>query len=94
MSARNKELANLVFAAFVASAAFASVSIATTGVVSTRWLGYVGVVFGLYVAAHVVARRTVPFADPTLLPPAGLLTAAGLTVIYRLDPDDGGRQAV
>ena len=50
MSARNKELANLVFAAFVASAAFASVSIATTGVVSTRWLGYVGVVFGLYPA--------------------------------------------
>ncbi len=94
MTARNKELANLVLAALVASAAFASVSIATTGIVTARWLGYVGVVFGLYVAAHVVARRAVPFADPTLLPLAGLLTAVGLTVIYRLDPEDARRQAV
>jgi cell division protein FtsW (lipid II flippase) len=94
VSARNKELANLCFAALVASAAFASVSIVTTGVVSVRWLGYVGVVFGLYVAAHVVARATVPLADPTLLPIAGLLTAVGLTVIYRLGPEDARRQAV
>ena len=94
MNARNKELLNLCFAALVASAAFASVSIVTTGVVSAHWLGSVGVVFGLYTAAHVVARSTVPFAEPTLLPIAGLLTAVGLTVIYRLGPDDARRQAV
>jgi cell division protein FtsW (lipid II flippase) len=41
-----------------------------------------------------VARRTVPFADPTLLPLAGLLTAVGLTVIYRLGPEDARRQTV
>ena len=40
----------------------------------------------LYLAAHIVARRTVPNADPYLLPMAGLLTAAGLTEIYRLGP--------
>ena len=85
MSARNKELLNLGFAALVASAAFASVSIVGTGLVTTRWLGYVGVVFGLYLVAHVVARFTVPYADPTLLPLVGLLTALGLTVIYRLE---------
>jgi cell division protein FtsW (lipid II flippase) len=94
VNARNKELLNLCFAALVASAAFASVSIVTTGVVSAHWLGSVGVVFGLYTAAHVVARSTVPFAEPTLLPIAGLLTAVGLTVIYRLGPDDARRQAV
>ena len=94
MSARNKELLNLGFAALVASAAFASVSIVGTGLVTTRWLGYVGVVFGLYLVAHVVARFTVPYADPTLLPLVGLLTALGLTVIYRLDPEDARRQAV
>jgi cell division protein FtsW (lipid II flippase) len=94
MTARNKELANLVFAALVASAAFASVSVAASGVASTRWVAYVGVVFGLYVAAHLVARRTVSFADPTLLPLAGLLTAIGLTVIYRLGPEDARRQAL
>jgi cell division protein FtsW (lipid II flippase) len=42
----------------------------------------------LYLAAHIVARRTVPNADPYLLPLAGLLTAAGLTEIYRLGPTD------
>ena len=94
VTARNKELLNLGFAAIVASAAFASVSIAGTGLVSARWLGYVGVIFGLYVVAHVVARFTVPYADPTLLPLVGLLTALGLTVIYRLGPDDARRQAV
>jgi cell division protein FtsW (lipid II flippase) len=94
MTARNKELANLVFAALVGSAAFASASIATTGAVTTRWLAYVAVVFGLYVAAHVAARTTVPFADPTLLPLAGLLTAVGLTVIYRLGPEDARRQTI
>ena len=94
MSARNKELLNLGFAALVASAAFASVSIVDTGLVTTRWLGYVGVIFGLYLVAHLVARYAVPFADPTLLPLVGLLTALGLTVIYRLNPGDARRQAV
>jgi cell division protein FtsW (lipid II flippase) len=42
----------------------------------------------------VVARYTVPYADPTLLPLVGLLTALGLTVIYRLGPADARRQAV
>ncbi len=94
MSARNRELLNLAFAAIVASAAFASVSVVDAGLVTTRWLAYVGIVFGLYLIAHVVARYTVPYADPTLLPLVGLLTALGLTVIYRLDPEDARRQAV
>jgi cell division protein FtsW (lipid II flippase) len=41
-----------------------------------------------------VARITVPYADPTLLPLAGLLTGVGLTVIYRLGPADARKQAV
>ena len=41
-----------------------------------------------------VARFTVPYADPYLLPLAGLLTAVGLTEIYRLDPDDAFRQGL
>jgi cell division protein FtsW (lipid II flippase) len=94
LSIRNRELLNLGFAAIVASAAFASVSIADTGLVTARWLGYVGVIFGLYLVGHVVARFTVPYADPTLLPLVGLLTAIGLTVIYRLGPADARRQAV
>ncbi|MEO5633433.1 FtsW/RodA/SpoVE family cell cycle protein [Gaiella sp.] len=94
MSARNRELLNLGFVALVASAAFASVSIVGTGLVTTRWLGYIGVILGLYLVAHLVARFTVPYADPTLLPLVALLTALGLTVIYRLNPEDARRQAV
>ena len=37
---------------------------------------------------------TVPNADPYLLPMAGLLTAVGLTEIYRLGPDDAFRQGL
>ena len=94
MTTRNRELLNLIFAGLVASAAFASVSIAANGFGSLDWLGYVGAVFGLYLVAHVVARITVPYADPTLLPLAGLLTGVGLTVIYRLGPADARKQAV
>ncbi len=39
-------------------------------------------------------RFTVPFADPYLLPIAGLLTAIGLTEIYRLNPDDAFKQGI
>jgi cell division protein FtsW (lipid II flippase) len=73
---------------------FASVYIARQSVISTASLGYAGFFFALYVAAHVVVRFTVPFADPYLLPIAGLLTAIGLTEIYRLNPDDAAKQGV
>lgn len=72
---------------------FASVYIARQETVSTASLTYAGFFFALYLAAHLVARHTVPFADPYLLPIVGLLTAIGLTEIYRLDPDDAFKQA-
>ena len=56
---------------------FASVYIARQDVVSTASLTYAGFFFALYIAAHLVARYTVPFADPYLPPIAGLLTAIG-----------------
>ena len=71
---------------------FASVYIARQDLVSTASLTYAGIFFGLYLAAHLVTRSTVPFADPYLLPIVGLLTAIGLTEIYRLDPDDAFKQ--
>jgi len=63
-------------------------------VVSTASLTYAGFFFALYLAAHLAARYTVPFADPYLLPIAGLLTAIGLTEIYRLKPTDAFRQGI
>jgi len=48
--------------------------------------------FALFLVAHLVARFTVPLADPYVLPIAALLTAMGLTEIYRLGPSDAFRQ--
>jgi len=73
---------------------FASVYIALKSQVSTGSLGYAAFFFALYLVAHVVARITVPLADPYLLPMAALLTAIGLTEIYRLGPSSALRQGV
>jgi cell division protein FtsW (lipid II flippase) len=93
LSFRNRELLFLIAVGVLTAVGFASVYIARKDVVSTSSLAYAGVFFLLYAAAHVVARYTVPFADPYLLPIAGLLTAIGLTEIYRLHPDDAFKQA-
>ena len=71
MSARNRELVNLAFAALVASAAFASVWIAGAGSVGRGWLRRGASSPACTSSRTLVARVTVPFADPTLLPLAG-----------------------
>jgi cell division protein FtsW (lipid II flippase) len=91
---RNGELFGLVVAGLIASVALSSVTIAREAEVAASAVTW-GVLFlGLYIVAHVVVRRTVPYADGALLPLTAVLTAFGLASIYRLDSDDGGRQAV
>ena len=92
LSPRNRELAFLCVVGILTAIGFASVYIARQSVVSTASLTYAAIFFALYIAAHVVTRMTVPFADSYLLPIAGLLTAIGLTEIYRLNPRDAFRQ--
>ena len=94
MSARNRELMSLIVVGVLVGTAFASVYIARREIVDTASLSYGLFFLGLYVAAHVIARVTVPDADPYLLPMAGLLTGIGLTEIYRLDEDDAFRQGL
>jgi cell division protein FtsW (lipid II flippase) len=94
VSLRNRELANLVAVGVLTALGFASVYIARQHVVSTGSLSYAVFFLCLYVAAHLVTRLTVPYADPYLLPIAGLLTAAGVTEIYRIRPDDAFHQGL
>jgi cell division protein FtsW (lipid II flippase) len=94
MSARNRELLNLIVVGVLTGIGFGSVYIARQAVVSTESLSYAAFFIALYLIAHVVARLTVPAADPYLLPMAALLTAIGLTEIYRLEPDDAFRQGL
>jgi len=94
LSPRNRELLFLIAVGILTGIGFASVYIARKAEVSTASLTYAAFFFGLYLAAHLVARYAVPFADSYLLPIAGLLTAIGLTEIYRLNPDDAFRQGI
>jgi cell division protein FtsW (lipid II flippase) len=91
---RNKELLYLAVVGVLTGIGFASVYIARQAVVSWGSLGYALFFLALYLAAHLVARRTVPNADPYLLPMAGLLTAVGVTEIYRLGPSDAFKQGL
>ncbi|HMJ00582.1 MAG TPA: FtsW/RodA/SpoVE family cell cycle protein [Gaiellaceae bacterium] len=94
MSYRNRELANLFVVAIITGLGFASVYIARSDIVSTGSLSYALFFFALYLVAHVIARLAVPQADPYLLPMAALLTAIGVTEIYRLDPGNAFRQGL
>jgi cell division protein FtsW (lipid II flippase) len=94
MSLRNRELLNLIAVGLLTAIGFASVYIARSSLVDSTSLTYAGIFFALYLAAHLVARFAVPQADPVLLPLAALLSAIGVTTIYRLNPDDAFRQAL
>jgi cell division protein FtsW (lipid II flippase) len=94
VSARTRELGILILVGLITATGFASVYIARQNELSPGSLSYAGFFFALYLAAHLVARITVPDADPYLLPMAALLTALGLTEIYRLNPTDALRQGL
>ena len=86
MTLRNRELAALLTVGVLTAIGFSTVYIALKSQISSGSLGYALFFFGLYLVAHIVARFTVPLADPYLLPMAALLTAIGVTEIYRLGP--------
>jgi cell division protein FtsW (lipid II flippase) len=94
MTERNRELGYLAAVGALTGLGFASVYIARQSVIGWGSLTYAAFFMGLYLAAHVIARVTVPNADPYLLPMTGLLTAVGLTEIYRLSPDDAFKQGL
>jgi cell division protein FtsW (lipid II flippase) len=94
VSARSRELAGLIVAALLAGIALATVTIARDAEVSASAIAWGALFLALYLVAHVVVRRTVPYADGALLPLTAVLTVFGIVTIYRLDAQDGGRQAV
>ena len=85
LSARNRELALLVFSVALAMAAYASVGLAHDRRLPTDMIGYGGGLAILFAIAHVAMRRLAPHADPVLLPAVSVLNGLGLAVIHRLD---------
>jgi cell division protein FtsW (lipid II flippase) len=87
-------LLNLIAVGLLTAIGFASVYIARSSLIDAGSLTYAGIFVTLYLAAHLVARYTVPWGDPVLMPLAALLSAIGVIMIYRLNPDDAFRQSL
>jgi cell division protein FtsW (lipid II flippase) len=92
-SARNRELLALVPASLLLTAGFTAVFIERDDVLSNVSLTYGALFLGLCLAAHVVLRFTLPYADPYLFPLFAVLACFGLVMIYRIDEDLAREQA-
>jgi cell division protein FtsW (lipid II flippase) len=93
VSARNRELFALVPASLLVAAGFAALFIQQSQQLSDVSLTYGAMFLGVCVAAHLVVRIRLPYADPYLLPLVAVMACFGLVVIYRLDEDKALRQA-
>ena len=81
---RGLEAGMLVFAALLATGAFAAVTYAH-GASFTVQIAYYGAGFVvLFLGAHLAVRRFAPYADPLLLPLLAALSGIGLAMIYRI----------
>lgn len=89
---RAREAVWLVFVGVAVAAAYGTVYLAQSKVVSGAGLVWGGTFLALMLAAHLVVRRALPLADPWLLPCAGLLTGVGVTMTYRIAPELAGKQ--
>jgi cell division protein FtsW (lipid II flippase) len=74
----------LVFALAVVLFAFAAVGLGLKGKLPPGLPADMLVFAAIMLAAHLAVRRFAPYADPLLLPLAGLLNGLGLVMIYRL----------
>jgi cell division protein FtsW (lipid II flippase) len=92
-SARNRELLALVPASLLLTAGFAAVFIERDDVLTDVSLTYGAIFLGLCLAAHLVLRFTLPYADPYLFPLFAVLACFGLVMIYRIDDELAREQA-
>jgi cell division protein FtsW (lipid II flippase) len=104
-SARNRELLGLVPSALLVTAGFTAIFIqaekatphASTNLTlnhaSTVSLSYGLLFLGLCLAAHLVIRFALPYADPYLFPLVAVLASVGIVMVYRIDPVLARQQA-
>jgi cell division protein FtsW (lipid II flippase) len=92
-NARNRELLALIPASLLLTAGFTAVFIERHDVVSNVSLTYGALFLGLCLAAHVLLRFTLPYADPYLFPLFAILACFGLVMIYRIDDELAREQA-
>ena len=90
---RGTELALLILAIGIATAAYVSVDLGANGTVPANAVAYMTGLLVLTGIAHVIIRRFAPYADPLILPIVVTLNGLGLAMIHRLDLADGTTNA-
>ncbi|HEX6196902.1 MAG TPA: FtsW/RodA/SpoVE family cell cycle protein [Jiangellaceae bacterium] len=85
---RGTELALLLFAIGIATAAYVAVDLGTLGRIPPNTLGYLLGLSAITGVAHLVIRRFAAYADPVILPIAVALNGLGLAMIQRIALED------
>ncbi len=105
LSPRNRELLGLIPAALLVTAGFTAIFIQaqnnspaastnfTLNHASSVSFTYGAVFLGLCLAAHLVIRFALPYADPYLFPLAAVLASVGIVMVYRINPVLARQQA-
>jgi cell division protein FtsW (lipid II flippase) len=105
LSARNRELLGLIPSALLVTGGFTAIFIQaennspgaatnlTLNHASSVSLTYGALFLGLCLAAHVVIRFALPYADPYLFPLVAVLASVGIVMVYRIDPVLARQQA-
>jgi cell division protein FtsW (lipid II flippase) len=88
---RGTELAMIGFAIGIMAIAWAAVGFGLNGNLPAGIFTYVGGFAVLMLGAHVAVRFLAPWADPLMLPLAGLLNGLGIVMIYRLQESGVGK---
>jgi len=93
-SRRRAELGLIVLAVAITGGAYTLASLGQTASVPVNIGPFLGVLFALFVGAHLAVRRLAPEADGILLPLCFTLNGIGYVFIARLAPEQAGLQAV
>jgi cell division protein FtsW (lipid II flippase) len=105
LSTRNRELLGLLPSALLVIAGFTAIYVqagknaprASTSLTlnhaSSVSLTYGALFLGLCLAAHLVIRRALPYADPYLFPLVAVLASVGIVTVYRINPVLARQQA-
>jgi cell division protein FtsW (lipid II flippase) len=90
-SRRGIELAMIGFAIAIMAFAWSAAGFGLNGHIPSGLITYVGGFAVLLLGTHVAVRFLAPWADPLLLPLAGLLNGLGVVMIYRLQESGRGK---
>src|ERR1019366_4082935 len=105
LSPRNRELLGLIPSALLVTGGFTAIFIqaennspgASTNLTlnhaSSVSLAYGALFLGLCLAAHLVIRFALPYADPYLFPLVAVLSSVGVVMVYRIEPVLARQQA-